>query len=88
MHTDEYEISLGREINHCRKRVEKLTRSLREREKKYGMTTDEFLLAYREGQLAQDSREFGKWKEEAKEFESWSRHLKEYEEAYRMLKNI
>jgi hypothetical protein len=88
LHTDEYEISVGREINHCRKRVDKLTKALQEREKHYGMTTEEFLSAHREGQLTKDNQDFEKWKEDAKELESWSRHLKGYEEAYRMLKNI
>lgn len=88
MHTDEYEISVGREINHCRKRVAKLTRRLQQREKKFGMSTEEFLLAYAEGQLANDKRDFEEWKEDVNELESWSRHLDEYEKAYQMLKDI
>jgi hypothetical protein len=52
------------------------------------MSTEEFLSARREGRLANDKRDFEKWKEDAKELEIWSRHLDEYEAAYRMLKNI
>lgn len=88
MHTDEYEISVGREINHCRKLVEKLARNLREWEHKYSMSTEQFLADYREGRLVKGNRDFEQWKEDVRELESWSRHLKEYEEAYRMLKDI
>jgi hypothetical protein len=88
LHTDEYEISVGREVNHCRKRVDKLTKNLHGREEKYGMSTEEFLSAHREGRFAKDNRDFEKWKEDARELQSCSQHLKEYEDAYRMLKNI
>jgi hypothetical protein len=51
MHTDEYEISLGREITLCRKRVRQLQDSLARREKQCGMTKAAFLQALEEGGL-------------------------------------
>ena len=43
MHTDEYEISLSREIDVCRGRVRAIKKTLYKMEQKYGITTEQFL---------------------------------------------
>jgi len=43
MHTDEYEISIGREISLCRKLIRRLKSSIQKREKRYGISTEGFL---------------------------------------------
>ena len=53
MHTDEYEISIGREIALCRRMVRQLKDSLERREKQCGMTTAAFLQALEEGCLSE-----------------------------------
>jgi hypothetical protein len=45
MHTDEYEISIGREISLCGKLIRRLKRSIQKKEKKYGISTEDFLKA-------------------------------------------
>ncbi len=88
MHTDEYEISVGREIVLCRNVVDKLIKSLREKEKRYGMSTEEFLSAFREGRFQESNRDFVSWAEDSRELENWTQKLREYEEAFRTLKDI
>jgi len=88
MHTDEYEISVGREIVLCRKVIDRLTKALREKEKKYGMSTEEFLTAFMEGRLLEIRKDFGIWAEDARELENWRKKLRDYEEALKMLKHI
>jgi hypothetical protein len=88
MHTDEYEISVGREIIHCRKLINKLSQGLREWEERYGMSTEEFLSALQEGRLPASNQDFLSWAEDSRELKNWTQKLREYEEAYQMLKNI
>ncbi len=88
MHTDEYEISIGREIGLCRKVVDKLTKGLQEKENRYGMSTQEFLSALREGRLPKVNQDYVSWADDSRELENWTQKLREYEEALRMLKDI
>ncbi len=85
MHTDEYEISIGREIANCRRRVSQLKDSLERREKQYGMTTTAFLQALEEGCLPEQYPE-QRWNQEYQELQYWQKILTEYEEALESLK--
>ena len=85
MHTDEYEISLGREIAFCRKRVRQLKDSLERREKQYGMTTAAFLQALEEGCLSEPHPNQS-WKQEYQELHYWQKTLTEYQEVLESLK--
>ena len=80
MHTDEYEISLGREITLCRNRVKKLKKSLEKLEKQCGMTTAAFLQAQEEGGLAA-GLPIRDWNREYRELQYWQKTLMEYENA-------
>ena len=85
MHTDEYEISIGREIAFCRKMVRKLQDSLERREKQCGMTTEAFLKALEEGRLS-EPHPIQSWSQEYQELQHWQKMLTEYEEALESLK--
>ena len=85
MHTDEYEISLGREIAFCRKRVRQLKDSLERREKQCGMTTAAFLQALEEGCLS-EQHPMQNWKQEYQELQYWQKTLTEYQEVLESLK--
>ena len=85
MHTDEYEISLGREITLCRKMVRRLQDALEKREKHSGMTTAAFLHALEGGGLAGQHSLEG-WNKEYQELLYWQKLLTEYEEALESLK--
>ena len=85
MHTDEYEISIGREIAFCRKMIRQLKDSLERREKQCGMTTEEFLHALKNGSLSEQNP-VKNWNQEYQELQYWKKSLTEYEEALERLK--
>ncbi len=87
MHTDEYEISIGREVTLCRKLIKRLRSSLSEKEKKYGLSTRAFLDALSQGRLSADNPDFRNWSDEHLELENWERLLSGYEEELRKLKS-
>jgi hypothetical protein len=85
MHTDEYEISLGREIAFCRKKVRQLKDSLERREKQCGMTTAAFLQALEEGSLS-DQPLMQNWKQDYQNLQYWQKTLAEYQKVLESLK--
>jgi hypothetical protein len=85
MHTDEYEISLGREIAFCRKRVRQLKESLARREKQGGMTTAAFLQALEEGGRREE-QSMQDWRQEYQDLQYWEKTLTEYLEVLESLK--
>ena len=85
MHTDEYEISLGREIAFCRKRVRQLQDSLEKREQQGGMTTAAFLQALEEG-CRSEPHPLEDWRREYQELQYWQKTLTEYLEVLESLK--
>jgi hypothetical protein len=87
MHTDEYEISLGREIALCRKMVRRLKESLKRREKQGGMTTEAFLQTFAGAGLAEQPS-INIWNQEYQELKMWVKRLAEYEEALEGLKSL
>ncbi len=85
MHTDEYEISIGREIAFCRKRIRRLQEALARREKQCGMTTAAFLQAMQKGSLSEPLATEN-WKKEFQELQYWQKTLSQYEAALERLK--
>ena len=88
MHTDEYEISIGREISLCRRISERLRNAIMDKEKKYGMTTEAFLQLQEQSQSAVQNRDFKSWRKDHLELKSWQQRLSEYEKALQMIKGI
>jgi hypothetical protein len=88
MHTDEYEISIGREISLCRRISERLRNAIMDKEKKYGMTTEAFLQLQEQSQSAVQNRDFQSWRKDHLELKSWQQRLSEYEKALQMIKGI
>jgi hypothetical protein len=85
MHTDEYEISIGREISLCRKLIRRLKSSIQKREKQYGISTEGFLKGLNQGRLAETNPDFLNWSKDYQELRSWERMLGEYEEELKKL---
>ena len=88
MHTDEFEISIGREIRLCRRVSERLRNSILDKEKKYGMTTEAFLQFLEQSRSAVQNRDFQSWRKDHLELQSWQQKLSEYEKALQILKGI
>jgi hypothetical protein len=87
MHTDEYGITMGREITLCRKKIKKLKNSLEQREKQYGLTTAALLQALEEGSLSAQPP-LQSWQQEYQELQYWQKTLTEYEQALESLKRL
>jgi hypothetical protein len=87
MHTDEYEISIGREIALCRKMVRKLKDSLTRREQQCGMTTAAFLQAL-EDRCQSEQHPLQSWNQEYQRLQHWQKMLAEYEKALESLKRL
>lgn len=86
MHTDEYEISLTRERNHCRQVVNTTRAALAEREKNHGMTYAEAAKAVAEKRLAISDAEMARWRDDVEALPQWEQRLEEYREALEMMR--
>jgi hypothetical protein len=87
VHTDEYEISLSREIAICRKRVRQWQEALTRREQQAGMTTAAFLKAREEGSRPEQPSGQS-WNQDYQALQYWQKLLSEYEKALEGLKGV
>ncbi len=86
MHTDEYEISLSRELAVCRREIASLRRALGAREKRHAMKTEAFVDQFASGKIVKDDPEFAGWMKEYEALTRWEELLRQYESAFRMMK--
>ncbi len=86
MHTDEYEISLSRELKVCLNTISKIKRLLASMEKKYAMETKDFVVRYFESGAAQDNKDFKVWLGGYQELKRWEERKTEYEKLFRSMK--
>jgi hypothetical protein len=86
MHTDEYEISIRREMTLCRKFIKRLGNAISRRERQYGIKTEALLLVLKQGQPAEQNRDFLTWRDEHLELQIWQERLNDYEDALKMVK--
>ncbi|MHB8809296.1 MAG: hypothetical protein ACYC9M_04710 [Desulfobulbaceae bacterium] len=80
MNTDEYQISLAREITVCNNIIAKITRELARLEKKHSMTSAEFARTA-QAENGVDTAECSHWLQEYETLRTWQQRLQEYEEA-------
>jgi hypothetical protein len=81
MHTDEYEISIGREVNHCERVVRETREKLAARRDRYGMDCAEAAAAAAAGRLAIGATELAAWQEDIEALPRWEQRLDEYRQA-------
>lgn len=86
MHADEYEISLLREVEVCRNRLERLKASLLKMELRYGIATETFVERHRKGKSPVSGRDGSDWIEEYEARALWEKRLKEYEGRVSLMK--
>lgn len=86
MHTDEYEISLLREVDVCRQYIFSLRASLQRMEKKYHLSSDTFVSGYGRAPYSADNRDFAAWFATYEALATWEKRKNEYEEIYRRMK--
>ncbi len=86
MHTDEYEISLSRELAVCKKTIRKLQKSLHTMERKYNTTTDEFVEAYRSNRFSSQDKDCIDWISNYEALKKWEEREREFEEIFHRMK--
>ncbi len=86
MHTDEYEISLSRELNVCNNYIDSLKQKLLRLEDIYNVKSGEFVKGYRKGLFSAYNRDFPEWVEASQELKRWEERRKEFEKMYRLMR--
>lgn len=86
MHTDEYEISIGRELYLCKKSIARLQKFLFSMEKKYNMSTSAFIEELKNGKLSDNNEDFKAWLSSYTILKTWEKRNKEFEEIYFRMK--
>jgi len=86
MHTDEYEISISREINHCQQVVKKTRAKLEERRQLFGMDYPEAVIAAADGRLSLQEKELARWHDDFEALPQWQQRLDEYRAALAVMR--
>lgn len=71
MHTDEYEISLSRELTICEKKIEAFRKVLAGMEAKYKMKTEVFAVEIAGGNISGQKDDFAAWMKEYEALKRW-----------------
>jgi len=79
VNTDEYEISIGREVRICRRLIKSLGKEIHGFESRYGMDTRSFLQGAGAGKFSADDDQLSNWRKAWLELEFWKNTLDEYE---------
>ncbi|MDO9042403.1 MAG: hypothetical protein Q8R42_04535 [Desulfocapsaceae bacterium] len=85
LQTDEYGISISREITVCRNMIERQRKHLIRFEKQYGFFTEE-VIKKENLKIETTTRDIDQWRNEYEGLLAWQQRLREYEKAYEALK--
>ena len=85
MHTDEYEISIARELNVCRTRVAQLRKRLDAYAERFGANSPNDLEHAGTNNTA-TAAELQQWREDNEALAIWAQRLAEYETALRTMR--
>ena len=85
LQTDEYCISISREITVCRNMIDRQKKELARFEKQYGISTAQ-LLAGEMPETGGEVRDLEAWRNGYQGLLAWQQRLREYEEAYNDLR--
>jgi hypothetical protein len=86
MHTDEYEISLAREINVCQRVVNQTRRNLARRKARFGIDYPRAVQAADEGSLVVDPKELAAWRDDFEALPQWEQRLDQYRQALAVMR--
>ncbi|MEK6698906.1 MAG: hypothetical protein AABZ10_07665 [Nitrospirota bacterium] len=85
MHTDEYEISLSRELAVCTSSVNRISRFLEGMSRKYNLDTAQVIEKLNNGELAA-GKDFTAWMENHEALKQWEQRKRHYKELLRAMK--
>ena len=86
MHTDEYEISLAREINVCKRVIQQTETKLAERRQRFAMDLPQARKAVAEGRLIVETQELAEWSDDFEALPQWEQRLEQYHEALAIMR--
>jgi hypothetical protein len=89
MHTDEFEISLSRELSVCKSTIQRIKKSLGILERKHNKTTEMFIDELRSGKLPDNpdyKDDYEAWRSSYESLKRWEELERQYQEAFRMMK--
>lgn len=86
MHTDEYGITLSREVNISRKKVAEHLQAIGRFEAQFGMSSAQFLEKLAAGELPDATPEHAAWRDQCAALDRWRQKLAEYEALYKAWK--
>jgi len=80
MHTDEYQISLNREIGVCKSKIASAQKAISKLENTYGLNTEQLTEGHACATVPE--KDLAEWREHAAALKFWSGQLLQYEELY------
>ncbi len=89
MHTDEFEISLFRELKVCSNTIHRIRKSLSLMEEKHKKSTEIFMEEYRSGKLAADtnnSDDYAAWWSSCESLKQWQELERQYQGQFHAMK--
>jgi hypothetical protein len=86
VHTDEYEISLSRELAVCKSTIKRIKEFFAIMERKHNKTTEQFVKEYDSGNLTGNQDDYEPWRSNYESLKRWEELERQYQEAYRMMK--
>ena len=86
MHTDEYEISLSRELHVCEKKIERISKTLAGIETKYGMKTEAFVVEVGRENTFVQKEDYQRWITEFEALKKWEALRDQYAALLRLMK--
>ena len=86
MHTDEYEISLARELNVCEKKIAKIKKTLLLLENKYNIKAEVLADKFPDGKISEQDAGLIAWVKESEALKKWEALRDQYAELLRKMK--
>ncbi len=89
MHTDEFEISLFRELKVCGNTIKRIMKFLNTMERKHKKSTASFIEEYRSGALDREGEfkdDYTAWESNYESLRQWQDLERQYQEQFRIMK--
>ncbi len=89
MHTDEFEISLSRELKVCENTIRRIRKTLAMMEQKHHKPTEAFIEEYKSGRMPVDPDcrdDFTAWESSYEALTKWQDLERQYQEQYGIMK--
>jgi hypothetical protein len=89
VHSDEFEISLTRELNMCKNTIQRIQKSLGILERKHNKTTEVFIRELMNNSLTgqlEYKEDYDAWQSSYESLKKWEELERQYQEVFRQMK--